>query len=391
MIPGENKLIAFIRKHILVLIVIFATLATLYARYCFRDYISGDMKGCLLAWFDTIREQGGIRGLGEPVGDYNIPYQTIIALFTYLPFRPEYMYKGLSIAFDYLLAWAVAQLVYDLTRQRLLQVIAYVGTAGLPIVVLNSAAWGQCDSIYTFFCVLSLLLLLRKRYLLCFIAYGAAFAFKLQAVFLLPFFLFAWLVRERVSIAHFLLIPAVDAIMCLPGMIEGQGLQGMVKAYLGQVNVSRKIMWNYPSFWGLLINNKVGKLFEYFKVTAIGTTMLVLLCILVLLLKRGKAFSDRQMLEIAFIMTFTCVFFLPAMHERYSYLYLILGLGVTVINPATLPAFLALLLIDMQTYGMYLFNLETMPWVALSLLNLAAYAFYLLKLGGPILRESAQA
>jgi len=179
--------------------------------------------------------------------------------------------------------------------------------------------------------------------------------------------------------------------MCLPGMIEGQGLQGMVKAYLGQVNVSRKIMWNYPSFWGLLINNKVGKLFEYFKVTAIGTTMLVLLCILVLLLKRGKAFSDRQMLEIAFIMTFTCVFFLPAMHERYSYLYLILGLGVTVINPATLPAFLALLLIDMQTYGMYLFNLETMPWVALSLLNLAAYAFYLLKLGGPILRESAQA
>ena len=391
MIPGEKKLAAFIRRHILVLIVIFATLATLYARYCFRGFISGDMKEFLLKWFRRIEKRGGLAGLGKSVGNYNIPYQTIIALFTYLPFRPEHMYKGLSIAFDYLLAWAVAQLVYDLTRQRLLQVIAYVGTAGLPIVILNSAAWGQCDSIYTFFCVLSVLLLLRKRYPLCFIAYGAAFAFKLQAVFLLPFLLFAWLYQERFSIWHFLLAPAVYFVMCLPGVLAGQGLRGLLKAYMGQASMtSGRISWGYPCFWLMTQNNADADYYVATTPMAMVTVMLVLLCLLAVLLKRGKALSDREMLGICFIMVFTCVYFLPAMHERYSYLYVILGLGIAVLDPVTLPGFLGILFIDMQTYGHYLFKLPAPPWSMLAALNLAIYAFYIFRVFIPIVREPAQ-
>lgn len=391
MIPGENKLIAFIRKHILVLIVIFATLVTLYARYRFRNFISIDMKEFLLVWFEKISRRGGLKALKKSVGNYNIPYQVIIALFTYLPFRPEYMYKGLSIIFDYLLAWAVAQLVYDLSRRRLLQVIAYIGTAGLPIVILNSAVWGQCDSIYTFFCVLSVLLLLRKRHLLCFIAYGAAFAFKLQAVFLLPFLLFAWLYQERFSIWHFLLVPTVYFVMCLPGVIAGQGLRGVLKAYMGQANMaSGRISWGYPCFWLMAQNNAEADYYVMTTPMAMVTVMLLLLCLLAVLLKRGKPLSDRRMLGICFIMVFTCVYFLPAMHERYSYLYLILGLGIAVLDPVTLPGFLGLLFIDMQTYGHYLFKLPAPPWSMLAALNLAIYVFYLFRLIGPIVREPAR-
>lgn len=390
MIPGENKLIAFIRKHMLVLIVIFATLTTLYARYCFRDFISGDMEKCLLVWFKKMSKRGGLKALKKPVGNYNIPYQAIIALFTYLPFKPEYMYKALSVVFDYLMGWTVAQLIYDLTRERVLQVIGYVATVALPIVVLNSAAWGQCDSIYTFFCVLSLLLLLRERYLLCFMAFGAAFAFKLQAVFLLPFFMFVWLYRERFSIWHFALIPIVDIVLSLPGLIAGRKLNALVTVYVNQTNNTKKISWNYPSFWNLLQNSSEGEYYSVSRPMAIITVMLILLCMLVLLVKKSGALSEKSTVEIAFVMTYTCVLFLPSMHERYSYLYVILGLVISILNTGTLPAYVGLLLIDMQTYGRYLFLTETLPWSMLAALNLAIYVFYLFRLIGPIVREPAR-
>ena len=238
--------------------------------------------------------------------------------------------------------------------------------------------------------MLSLLLLLRERYLLCFIAFGAAFAFKLQAVFLLPFFMFVWLYREKLSIWHFALIPIVDIVLSLPGLIAGRKLDALVTVYVKQTNNTKKISWNYPSFWNLLQNNTEEEYYFITRPLAIITVMLILLCMLVLLVKKNGALSDKDTVKIAFIMTYTCVLFLPSMHERYSYLHVILGLVIAILDAGTLPAYLGLLLIDMQTYGRYLFVTDILPWTALVVINLAAYAFYLFKFGAPILRESAQ-
>ena len=157
----EKRIISAISNHLLSICVAMVTIVTLYVRFCFRDFITMDMRIYLLEWFKQISNEGGMHALKQRIGDYNIVYQTIIALFTYLPVKPEYMYKGLSVLFDYLLAWSAAQIVFALSKNKVFQVITYCAMVSLPFVVLNSAAWGQCDSIYVFFCILSILMLIN--------------------------------------------------------------------------------------------------------------------------------------------------------------------------------------------------------------------------------------
>lgn len=76
-----------------------------------------------------------------------------MALMTYIPWKPMYMIKVLSIAFDYLLAFAVADFACKIKREKRDSAIfqaVYAIVLLLPPVVLNSAYWGQCDSIFPF-------------------------------------------------------------------------------------------------------------------------------------------------------------------------------------------------------------------------------------------------
>ena len=65
------------------------------------------------------------------------------------------------------------------------------------------------------------------------------------------------------------------------------------------------------------------------------------------------------------------------MHERYSYLYLILGLIIAVLDVKTAPAFLVLLTVDMQIYNVFLLkSAYTLPWTMLVLVNIFCFAWY---------------
>ena len=97
---------------------------------------------------------------------------------------------------------------------------------------------------------------------------------------------------------------------------------------------------------------------------------------LILLLRRKERYSKTGYLFAAFLMTYSCVLFLPAMHERYSYPYLIFGLMLAVLEPETLVSFALLVMLDLQTYGVYLFKTETFPWNVLGFLNTACFLSY---------------
>ena len=108
----EKRFLEWVEKHILLFCVIGVTLISMIIRYSFREIISNDAYWCLLPWYDVIKENGGIYALGSQVGDYNMLYQFIIAVFTYLPIEPLSAYKLLSCIFDYLLAAAMGYFVY---------------------------------------------------------------------------------------------------------------------------------------------------------------------------------------------------------------------------------------------------------------------------------------
>ena len=373
----ERKIWAFVREHLLLFLMIFVTLLSLLMRYSMRDYVSDDMICALSPWYDEIRAGGGLAALGRQVGNYNIPYQTLIALLTYLPIAPLYGYKIISVIFDYLLAAAAGILVWKLTKDRLRAVLAYAAVTVLPPVIMNSAMWAQCDAIFTFFCLVCVICLLDGRYSPAFIAYGAALAFKLQAVFLLPFLFFFYAREKKFSFLHFLWIPAVMMLLSLGGILQGRGILSFFTIYFEQTQEQLKISSNYPSFWNLMVLDNSLDHYPVLHKYCILFTLAVLAAELTVLSRKVSRFTSRSWLKTAFFTVYTCVLFLPNMHERYSYLYLILGLIIAVLDVKTAPAFLVLLTVDMQIYNVFLLkSAYTLPWTMLVLVNIFCFAWY---------------
>lgn len=108
----EKSLLCFIEKHLLVTAFIFVSVLGFVIRFSLRNFVSADATQFLLPWYDEIKTAGGIGGLGAQVGNYNMPYQFMIAIMTCSPFIPLHAYKILSCIFDYCLAAGAAWAVY---------------------------------------------------------------------------------------------------------------------------------------------------------------------------------------------------------------------------------------------------------------------------------------
>ena len=93
MFSCEQKCIDWLLKRREVLLVLVITVIGGLARLSGRGFISVDARDYLLPWFDTIQQNGGLAALSEQVGNYNVFYQFLIALMTYLPF-PSFCYDG---------------------------------------------------------------------------------------------------------------------------------------------------------------------------------------------------------------------------------------------------------------------------------------------------------
>ena len=153
MTKAEEKIMNIITKYRGIMFFLIISVLGAWIRFQGRTLISGDMSFYLLPWYDQMTEQGFFT-LKNQVGEYNILYQELMALMTYIPWKPMYMIKVLSIAFDYLLAFAVADFACKIKREKRDSAIfqaVYAIVLLLPPVVLNSAYWGQCDSIFSFF------------------------------------------------------------------------------------------------------------------------------------------------------------------------------------------------------------------------------------------------
>ena len=165
------------------------------------NYETSDYTQFLTVWVDFFRTHGGLAALREPVGNYNVPYLTFLALISGSSLSDLHLIKLFSIFFDVVLAWSVMQLVGLFRREAAWKLAAFFLVLFWPTVVLNGALWGQCDSVYAALAVLSVYLVLAGHPVLGVVSIGASFAFKLQAVFIMPVFLLFWLTR-RVRLRH---------------------------------------------------------------------------------------------------------------------------------------------------------------------------------------------
>ena len=129
---------------------------TALARVSMLDYVSSDYQSFLVGWLDVFRT-GGFKTLGENVGDYNLIYQYALLLISKAPLKDLYLVKLFTVLFDYGLALTMMQAAGYFASEKAKVPVLLIVTA-LPTVLINGACWGQCDTVYVCFIVLSLYL-----------------------------------------------------------------------------------------------------------------------------------------------------------------------------------------------------------------------------------------
>lgn len=383
----ERQIVEWLDRHLTVIFIVAVSVCGILIRFMFRNFESGDSKAFLLPWWEEINNNGGIRALKYQTGNYNMLYQFLIAVMTYLPIKPLYQYKILSGIFDYLLALGVGFMSYNLTNKDMTKgALAYAVTLMSPLVIFNSAAWAQCDSIYVFFIVLSLILLLDEHYGISFFMLGVAFSFKLQAVFILPFFIFYYFKERKFSILQFLLIPLAMCVTAIPSLIMGRGIADIFMNYVEQIGTYTSLAINYPSVW-CVVNEAVSP--ETLKTPAVIITVVLIGIFMYIWMKSAENMDKKKMLYCAFILAYTCVLFLPKMHERYGYLYEILTIMIAFVDRKTIIPCVVLNMVSLITYSAYLYGVSYDARI-LGCINGLVYLAYVVILAPAILKKSVQ-
>ena len=292
------------------------TAAAFALRGALLNYETPDYQDFLTVWVDWFRASGGLNALSEPVGNYNVPYLTLLALFSGAEMRDLYWIKLISIFFDVVLAFSAMQLVGRFTDQLWRKLTTFFLVLFWPTVVLNGAMWGQCDSIYSALCLLGLWLILADRPWLGVSAMAAAFAFKLQAVFLLPMLLLFW-IAKKLKWYHFAAFPLVNIVLVLPAVLAGRGLWDALTVGLQSTGtVGQGLNYNSPSIFALF--RSIADTQGASRVGILTAALVLALLVMVVWYFRAVA-NERVLLICAVLMSIAVPFFLPHMHDRYFF------------------------------------------------------------------------
>ncbi|MBT2532065.1 hypothetical protein J7E83_07985 [Arthrobacter sp. ISL-48] len=288
---------------------IFGAIALL-ARLSMFPYVSEDATFFLLPWMQEFRDHGAL-ALGGEFSNYNFPYLLLMYLASLLPLEPLYAIKLASLVGDLALALSIGALVRQFRPAKLAPSAAALIALFLPTVLMNAAMWGQCDSLYTSFLVLSLRSLLRNDGRGAWLFWAVALSFKLQSVFFLPALVLVSL-RNRYSVSSPAIAAALWLVLSLPPMVLGRSFASTIGVYVQQTQGNRLVFG-------------AANVFVWFPEAdpAQGRWWGILSCGLVVALvgigywRREDSPEQRVLLVIS--MVAVCPLLLPQMHDRYFF------------------------------------------------------------------------
>lgn len=337
----KNKYIFF---AVLLLGIAFAVRATLL------EYRSGDYNSFLIKWVDYYRQNGGFKALSTSLGNYNLPYLYFLALFSYSSINDLYLIKLLSIFFDVILAFGMLKLSSVFTESKAKRLAVFLIIMLLPTVVLNGAMWGQCDSIYVAFAVLSLWAVLSGKGKLSMVFLALSFGFKLQAVFIIPVFL-VMLFAKRIKFRDYFIFPLSYLLLISPAVIAGRPFKEAFLLYFDQATtVGSGLNYNSPSLFSLVsgnVNNSAAS------AVGVAATFICVFLVFYLTWKQRKNLSDKALLFVTLLFVVGIPFLLPHMHDRYFFMADVLTLLPAIIAPAFAPIAIMTSLASLICYFAY--------------------------------------
>ncbi|MCX7821461.1 MAG: hypothetical protein N2258_07285 [Brevinematales bacterium] len=324
-------------------------------------FVSGDFSIFLRPWYDHIVNNGW-KSFSVQFSNYSPLYLYLLGFATFFPLDKLAAIKVLSIMFDFICGFYIFKIIFENKKDVFISTIAFGLFMIIPTVLLNGAFWGQCDIIFTTFCVISIYYLLRKQYLISFIFYGIAFSFKLQAIFIVPVFLLLFMLG-KVDLKHFFIIPVVYLMSIIPAVFMGGNFLDLLLVYFKQSNYYNSLSNNAPSFYQFFQNNSGLTIFGLLFTSII---LSILLFLLWKLLEKRKI-DNILLLYITYLFSIIVPFFMPKMHERYFFMGDIFSFLVAFFLPSKFYFSIIIIFISFFSYGYFLFGKQLIPFHYLSL------------------------
>lgn len=304
------------------------------ARALCMNYATGDYNDFLRHWVEYFRQNGGFAGFSGEVGNYNVPYLYFLALFSYIDVSDLYLIKILSVIFDVVLAFAVMKLSGVFTHSAKKRLAAFLIALLLPTVVMNGAMWGQCDSIYAAFAVLALWRGLSDKPVSAMVFMALSFAFKLQAVFLLPIFL-VLIIAGRMKLRHLLVFPLTYVVVILPAVLLGRPFLKTLTLYFSQAGtIGSGLNYNAPAFFAWFTGKEDAGVWS---IVGVCAAALLVLGILLWVWRKRANLNNEIILGLALLFVLCIPFLLPHMHDRYFFLADVLTLVPAVLYARYFP------------------------------------------------------
>jgi Gpi18-like mannosyltransferase len=289
-----------------------------------RYFYNSDFLNAFLPWHDYLLEHGRWHALQHPFSMYFPAYFDITAMTSYLDghINRVSQIKLVSFVFDIVTAAVAYYLVGRLTggstpggRRSVAQLVAPFCILAGPTVLLNGAAWGQSDIVYTCFLLLSTYSVITGMGALAALFFGIALAFKLQAIFLLPF-LAAMVLQRRVRWWHLLLVPVGWLAALVPPMLNGGKVWEFFSLTSNQGEAFPMLAINVGNPW--IIADRIH--FNMHLGTLAGIVLTALAMIALTIWGARPAFRNpTNMLMLASLSALALPYIMPKMHDRYFF------------------------------------------------------------------------
>lgn len=286
-----------------------------FAKLFFLDVGIGDYEVFLKPWVEFIKNNGYAHALKHDFYNYPPSYMYYLVFLAKTGVNSLYAIKFLSIGFDYILSLYIGKIILLKSERKNIILLSLATIPLIPTIFVNSAYLSQCDSIYATFAVIALYYSLKEKFLVSILFLGIAFAFKLQTIFILPYF-FVLMLRGKIPFYCFFIIPAIYFISILPAWCFGRPLKELLNIYFFQSTQDQALTLSFPNVYIWLKKGGVGLI----KQIGIASTFILTLIAGILLSKKKYHFDFENCIKLAFLSSIIIPFVLPSMHERYMYL-----------------------------------------------------------------------
>jgi len=324
----------------------------IFLRYKLIPFTNYDTDG-YIRWYDFIVKTGIPDALGLNFSIYTPPYLYLLSMATVARnVIPKLIaIKLIPIVFDLINAVTIFKILRLKHKSGRIPHFGALVFLLAPTIIANSAFWGQIDSIYSCFLLMTVYFMLTDKPARAMIAFGLAISIKAQAAFLGPALLI-WALKKRITWKHFLLTPLTYVIVMLPAILAGRALLDVLTVYLNQASELQILSHNAPN-WYIFFQQAS---YPIIMPAGMVTTALIVGVWVYINWQKQYPLTNEEILLLSLMATAITPFFLPKMHDRYFYPADVFSIVLALYTPRFWFVPIVYQIVSGLAYSVFLFN-----------------------------------